>query len=370
MTSTRVSTAATTASTRALVGQEMASRMGERGYHAWRGGLLVEWPPRVIQVQTPAKAGDQPTAPRPCGRVAPPGDRQQRAARQEGRPAWTPPLRGAHRGVDGLPGHGGGRPGDNRLLTRPASANGKEPLIRLHTTHPRALAGLAIVLAAWALGSAGAAALASPSAHRGGSVHVSGVFGRRYCELLLVHPGRHGLIADVYNTYGLNNCPPARWRAIDLSTVAKANHAVLVVRNGPRYWLMNQIVKVFGKARVVRDLGGVRMTLAATLPVNPASTAPYTIHSVDRRSQFEFNAGSTVYELHGPGHSTWVMQSYSRQIDPTFRLSALAKLGARLKLPAGWTFQVRRLRRSLTITTVRRSARVTQDNLDNTYSEL
>jgi hypothetical protein len=59
--------------------------------------------------------------------------------------------------------------------------------------------------------------------------------GRRYCELLIVHKVSTGLVADVYNTFGLNNCPPSAWKAIDTTAFAKANHAITAVRTGPRF---------------------------------------------------------------------------------------------------------------------------------------
>lgn len=217
----------------------------------------------------------------------------------------------------------------------------------------------AIVLCATVLASAAAVA----------AVNASGVFGRRYCELLLVRSTPHGLVADVYNTYGLNTCPPRAWNAIDTTSVAKANHALVAVRNGPRFWLMNEIYKLTG-ARIIKNLGGVRMFRAATVALTSASQVPYTIHRVDRGTVFTYNAGQTVYELRGPDGTRWVMQSWSRQIDPKLSHRDLAKLGSRLRLPPGWRYRTRRLTKPMRIVTTRAAAQVIQDNLDDTYSRL
>jgi hypothetical protein len=202
------------------------------------------------------------------------------------------------------------------------------------------------------------------------TLNASGVFGRRYCELLIVHTSTHGPVADVYNTYGYDNCPPRAWNAIDTTAVAHEQNALAVVRNGPRFWLMNRIGKVQHGRRVIKSFGGVRMAMEATLPLTSLNPAPYVVHSVNRATTFSYNAGSTVYELRKPDHTTWVMQSWSRQIDPTLGLGDLKTLGSRLDLPTGWSFRTKRLTKPLNVVTVRSAAHVLQDDLGDTYSEL
>lgn len=196
------------------------------------------------------------------------------------------------------------------------------------------------------------------------------VFGRRYCELLLVHKRGQGITAEVYNTYGLNKCPPAAWHAIDTTAVAKANDALVALRNGPRFWAMNTIEKYQHGRPVVRNLGGLQMTEEAVLSATKLSTAPYTIHRVDRTATFIYNAGQTVYELHGSDGSRWVMQSWSDQIDLTLDVGQLARLGSRLKLPVGWSYHVVHLTRRLRVVTVNTAAEVLQDNFGDTYSRV
>ena len=92
---------------------------------------------------------------------------------------------------------------------------------------------------------------------------------------------------------------------------------------------------------VIKDLGGLRMIEEAVLPLQSLSTKPYTIHKVDRTTIFVWNKGRRVYELHGPDGSTWVMQSWSQQIDPKLGVKDLPGLGKRLKLPTGLALQQR-----------------------------
>jgi hypothetical protein len=236
----------------------------------------------------------------------------------------------------------------------------------------RVVAG--VVCAAAFIGSApaggGAVALAGTGAGKSTVVVARHVFGQRYCELLLVHKHGAGFAADVFNTYGLNKCPAAAWDAIDTTAVAQANGALAALRNGPRFWAMDTIQKHRPSRPVIKDLGGVRMIEEAIVSATNLSTSPYTIHRVDRATTFTFNAGRTVYELHGTDGSRWVMQSWSRQVDPTLSLAGLAGLGSRLTLPAGWSYHVVHLKRPLQVVTVKTAAEVLQDDFDDTYSRL
>ncbi len=201
-------------------------------------------------------------------------------------------------------------------------------------------------------------------------VVASKVFGRRYCELFLVRKRGTGFAADVFNTYGLNLCPAAKWAAIDTAAVATANGALVAVRNGPRYWAIDRIEKYRQGREVIKNLGGLRMIEEAVLSLRSLSTKPYTIHRVNRTTVFVWNKGRRIYELHGPGGSTWVMQSWSQQVDPKLRLQDLAGLGRRLMLPAGWSYASVRLKKALRVVTVSTDAQVLQDDLDNTYSHV
>lgn len=216
----------------------------------------------------------------------------------------------------------------------------------------------------------GSAVLAAGAGSHPAPLKSSKVFGKRYCELLVLHTATTGYVADVFNTFGINDCPPAAWNAIDTTAVAQSEHALGVVRNGPRFWLMNKIEKFQQGHRVVKNLGGLRMAEVAQLILSSLSTAPFTTHMVDRSTTFTWNAGSTVYELRGPGGSTWVMQSYSRQIDTSLTRGQLSTLGPKLQLPAGWSYRVRTLRKPLAVVTVHKNAQVVQDNLDDTYSRV
>ncbi len=89
---------------------------------------------------------------------------------------------------------------------------------------------------------------------------------------------------------------------------------------------------------------------------------------MDRDTVFGCRAGRRVYELHAPTGATYVMQSWSQQIDPTRTEQELRALGSRLTLPTGWSYTTRTLTASLRIVTTNTPALVLQDKLGNSYS--
>lgn len=199
---------------------------------------------------------------------------------------------------------------------------------------------------------------------------VEGLRGQRYCEVLILHAIDGRLNADVWNTFGYNDCPQADWEALDVDAIkAGSEGALFVLLNGPRYWLMDAIEKQPAGERQVRTFGALEMFLAATVDLGPIppNLAPYTERHVDRETVFEFAAGSQVYEIVDGTGRVFIMQSYSQQSDAALAEAALATLGERLKLPQGWTYRARILDEELDVLTPGDTATVIQDDFSNTY---
>jgi hypothetical protein len=197
---------------------------------------------------------------------------------------------------------------------------------------------------------------------------VSGVRDRRYCEILIVRRAGLTLEADVYNTLGLNDCPPAQWAAIDPAKIKKDRDALAVIMNGPRHFMMDR-VSIEHQPRPPVDFQGLMMHDLAVLHLgwrDIVDRRPYTEHKVSRRTQFAFDAGAPVYELVSSSGDVYVMQSYSQIVDPSLRMADLPNLGSRLKLPAGWKFRSRVLSAPLEVIATG-VARIVQDDLQNTY---
>jgi hypothetical protein len=193
--------------------------------------------------------------------------------------------------------------------------------------------------------------------------------GRRYCELLLVKPVNGTPTAAVYNSFPLNGCPAEKWDVIDTAALARSEGVTAVIKNGPRFWLMDHVDKATTNDTPVRKtFGGIEMTLEATVAIGDGATTPYTPHAVTRATTFTFDKGNKIYELTAPDGTKYVMQTFSQQIDPKLGESDLVALAARLHLPSGWAYSSRVITEPLQVVTVDQPAQVLQDDLGNSYS--
>jgi hypothetical protein len=192
----------------------------------------------------------------------------------------------------------------------------------------------------------------------------------RYCEILLGFLEDGSVKMDIYNTTGLNDCPSATWDAIDPAQVQAQFQAVRVVMNGPRQWVIDAFTDSAFLDPTPVTLGGLAMREAGEidLPLAEATStgSPYVARSVHRDTTYVFDAGKRVYELLDPAGRAFDMQSFSLQ-HAALTEADLPDLGARLSLPAGWTYRARTLSAELHVTAVGGLATIVQDDLANTY---
>lgn len=195
----------------------------------------------------------------------------------------------------------------------------------------------------------------------------------RYCEVLVVHGNLLSAKAGVYNTIGLNDCPEDKWAALDPNKLKKEFKALQVVLNGPRYFVMdrNALKNTGPGERKMDTFGGIPMRLLAYVEVHPMQKrTPYTENAVERQTQYVYERGKDVYELVAPDGRTYVMQSYSQEIDKNLHEGDLANLGSKLKLPKGWHYRVRRVDRDLIVRNAGTKAYVLQDDLRDSYQRM
>ena len=188
----------------------------------------------------------------------------------------------------------------------------------------------------------------------------------RYCEVLALHGALPRTRIAVWNTIGLNDCPPAQWESMDPAALAEELGADTVLLNGPRHFLMDRATAEVGEQRTI---GGLRMTRVATIPVRVATDLERVLYgdrTIARRNTWSWDRGRRVFELIAPGGDVYVMQSYAQIIDPDLTLADLPRLGSRLDLPPGWRYRSRVLRRPLDLV-ARGSATILQDDLQSTY---
>ena len=60
----------------------------------------------------------------------------------------------------------------------------------------------------------------------------------------------------------------------------------------------------------------------------------YQSGQVHRETKYLYSKGSKVLVLRGADAKTWVMQSYSTEVDKNLTLEKLPELGSKLKLPS------------------------------------
>ena len=200
---------------------------------------------------------------------------------------------------------------------------------------------------------------------------VTDVRNTRYCEILVGFMNGTAVHIDVYSTEGLNDCPESAWSMVNATQVSDAFSAAVVVLNGPRYWTIDS----FGDSMLLNTtptmVGGIEMRQAGAIDTQlgdvAAMEAPYNLHTINRDSEFIWDAGLPVFELLDPQGHVYTMQSYTLQKDAQQTIDTLASLGSVLKPPAGWSWRTRVLTEELDVKAVNELATVTTDDYLNTY---
>jgi hypothetical protein len=194
----------------------------------------------------------------------------------------------------------------------------------------------------------------------------------RYCEVIpVVRDGLH-LVATVYNTLGLNDCPAAAWDRLREDPLKQRFGAVKVMLNGPRHFLMDTIIGEGSTAAgETIDIGGIAMTKRATinLSLTELGESRYREHTINRETRYVFNAAKPVFVLAAPDGTRYVMQAYAQIVDKGLSYDDLPTLGARLKLPKGWSYTVLVPDKDLVLG-AQGKATVIQDDFDDTYQKL
>ncbi|CAB4865032.1 unannotated protein [freshwater metagenome] len=194
----------------------------------------------------------------------------------------------------------------------------------------------------------------------------------RYGEVLLLSADNGTFTAEVWNTLGMNDCPQAAWDALDATAIAQERGALLALLNGPRYWVLDFITSNIRQQAPETTFGELGMFRAAVIDFGstPPDPTPYTDRSILRETVFGWRQGSEVYELVTPDNIIYVMQAYSRAVDPAQSIDDLPRHGTRINPPAGWTFRVRTLTEDLDVFSTAGVATVLQDEFMNTYQRV
>jgi len=194
----------------------------------------------------------------------------------------------------------------------------------------------------------------------------------RYCEIIPVVRRGIYFIGTVYNTLGLNDCPPEVWEKITETAMKKRFGAMMAVLNGPRHFVMVAIGAAGDTASgATVEAGGLKLTARATIKLRLINmrTKPYRERTVDRETRYVFRAGRPVFLLVRPDGARYAMQSYAEMKDKSLSYADLPALGSRLKLPAGWRYETMTPDADLVLG-AKGKAIIVQDDLDDTYQKL
>src|SRR5262249_35378880 len=140
------------------------------------------------------------------------------------------------------------------------------------TRLPRRLLAGALIVAAALFPTAAASAAKPKTAKPKTTVKM---FNDRYCEILAVHGTFPNLLADVWNTYQLNKCPPGLWQAENPNALATELGALAIRLNGPRYWLVDRArIRLAPGMGQIRSFGSLRMREIAQVQVPITNGVP------------------------------------------------------------------------------------------------
>ena len=204
--------------------------------------------------------------------------------------------------------------------------------------------------------------------------------GRRYTEIFLIggHAIIHDINAGIYNTIGLNDpggtgdsTPQAVLDHVDVDALTRQYDVLGAFKNGPRLWCLDWVEVMVGKER---DFMGLKarwvMWLEVPKEFRKHQSVAYKTITGKRDTQFGINMGSQAFILDDPDSNSWVMKSASLIVDPSQTYDSLDDLGGRLQPPPGWTFRDVTLQQDLVLTPDNGAAKITQDELGNTYDRV
>ena len=201
-------------------------------------------------------------------------------------------------------------------------------------------------------------------------ISLERMFNSRYCEIFGVRSvPTGGFSVQVFNSVGLNKCPEAQWAALDFEAIADSEGWMAAAPNGPRYWLMDTITGALPTNP--KTFGGIPMRQVATLTTSTLQPPPFTEFQIKRRNAWIFKKGRTIHILTDPDGTRYVMQAYTRTVDPTLNPRTLRNLGTNptAEIPEGWRFSSRKLKKPLAMRAAG-EATIIRDGVRSVYQRL
>ena len=175
--------------------------------------------------------------------------------------------------------------------------------------------------------------------------------------------------AHVYTAASIPVDPKA-YKKVDPKKLAEELEVDMRAVNYGRFWMMDEIKFLVGETQNFHGVElrwGGDMTGAEMLTQFQSAYVPSLIR---RSTVWTFKAGKSVVLLCEPGGAVWVLQEYTKAVDPGLTPDNLDSLGGKYTtLPEGWTFETKVLEKDLVLDTTRAGgwAAIIRDDLHCTY---
>jgi hypothetical protein len=186
---------------------------------------------------------------------------------------------------------------------------------------------------------------------------------------VIVGTGRNAR-SHMHATTGISTVSAGTADMIDTARLARELGVEMCAVNRGRIWTVDELEFQGG---YIVDFHGVRMTWVGEMVAEDLFLQfnnPYLPSLIQRFTNWVYHAGKPVHLLREPGGPVWVMQEYTKSVDPSLAIGNLHKVGGKLKnLPKGWKFETRVLTEDLSLDTMRSDgwASILRDELGCTY---
>jgi hypothetical protein len=163
---------------------------------------------------------------------------------------------------------------------------------------------------------------------------------------------------------------PEDYKKIDPKKLAEELEVDMCAVNMGRFWLMDEIKFLTGE---VQNFHGVEMRWAGDMTgaeMTSQFQSAFAPSLIRRSTIWISKAGKSVCVLREPGGAVWVLQEYTKAVDPTLTPDNLDSLGGKYTtLPEGWTFETKILEKDLVLDTTKAGgwAAIIRDDLHCTY---
>lgn len=163
---------------------------------------------------------------------------------------------------------------------------------------------------------------------------------------------------------------PDAYKKIDPKKLAVELGVDMCAVNSGRFWMMDELSVMGGE---IQDFHGVPMRWVGDMTGAEMTSQfqnAYAPSLIQRNTIWTFHAGKPVQLLREPNGTVWVLQEYTKAVDPSLTPDNLHELGGKLKnLPKDWKFETKVLTKDLTLDTGRCGgwAAIIRDDLHCTY---